>query len=61
MQTQKGKLESIKEIEVPNKETNELETVKFWDIKRSITLGDNYLFWDYFNRLILLISKGKDT
>jgi hypothetical protein len=36
-----------------------MEQVKFWDLKRRIALGDNFAFTDYFNRLIVAISKGQ--
>jgi len=36
-----------------------MEQVKFWDLKRRILLGDNFAFTDYFNRLIVALSKGQ--
>ena len=59
MQSTRGPSESLRANPEVNKETGEMEQVKFWDLKRRIVLGDNYAFTDYFNRLIVALSKGQ--
>ena len=59
MQSTNGPSESLRANPEVNKETGEMEQVKFWDLKRRIVLGDNYAFTDYFNRLIVALSKGQ--
>ena len=59
MQSTNGPSESKRANPEVNKDTGEMEQVKFWDLKRRIVLGDNYAFTDYFNRLIVAVSKGE--